>query len=418
MIVLGTQAAARGSRAPSLRELDSQSVELLRPVLMRLGRMAREVVDFWMQHGPDPVHGGFHGFLDRRGQPADPTDKGVIQQARHLWTFSTWFERREPTEAVKAVADNLYRFLVGRMLDREDGEFFYRVSRAGEALDRKKLLYAQSFAIYGLATYGRVFRVPNALDQAVRCFESVDGRAHDASRGGYDQRGDIDWLAPGASKDTNTHIHLMEGFTALLDATGNAKVRDRVSELSQIVGHRLLQSSGYVHADFDLDFGPVGPPLTSYGHDLETAWLLLDACRALGEWPESIVGAALRMGLHSAVHGFDAKKGGYFYAGPPNAGPTQLEKIWWVQFEALPSLWWLHRLTGDPIHLRRLERTLTWLENGQHDPEFGGWFYGINPDGNLGPRGDHKGELWKASYHDLRALAYTEGWIRELLPAP
>jgi mannobiose 2-epimerase len=187
-----------------------------------------------------------------------------------------------------------------------------------------------------------------------------------------------------------------------------------VRELADVCVHKLLQPAGYVHADFERDFTPVGAPLTSYGHDLETGWLLVDACRALGEYPEDVLGGARAMGQHSAERGFDREQGGYFYAGLANQPPAMLEKVWWVEFEALPGLYWLYRLTGDQLHLRRLERTLSWLESGGHDAEFGEWYFAITPDGRVGSRGDHKGELWKASYHQLRALVFTEDWMREL----
>ena len=141
----------------------------------------------------------------------------------------------------------------------------------------------------------------------------------------------------------------------------------------------------------------------------------MDACRALGEYPEDVLAGARAMGQHSAERGFDPERGGYFYAGLANQPPAQLEKVWWVQFEALPGLYWLYRLTGDTLHLARLERTLGWLETGGHDAEFGEWYFAVNPDGSVGQRGDHKGELWKASYHNLRALVLTEDWLRELL---
>ncbi|MBN1607343.1 MAG: AGE family epimerase/isomerase, partial [Polyangiaceae bacterium] len=349
----------RGSHLPGLTsELDGGSSELVQSFLPRLGRMAKELVDFWTTRGPDPVHGGFHGFLDRRGEPASPTDKGVIQQARHLWSLSTWHERREPTACIRGLADSTYQFLVDRMCDPADGEFYYKVTRDGSSVvDSKKLLYAQAFAIYGLCTYGRVFAQREAVGRALRCFASVDARAHDRAHRGYDQRDDIDWLAPGAQKDTNTHIHLLEAFTALLDACGDERVRTRLGELVDVCVHKLLQPQGYVHADFELDYTPVGRPLTSYGHDLETAWLLVDACRALGAYPKDVLDGAHAMGQHSAERGFDRDRGGFFYAGPPGQPPVQFDKVWWVQFEALPGLWWLYRLTGDKVHLTRLDQT-------------------------------------------------------------
>ena len=87
------------------------------------------------------------------------------------------------------------------------------------------------------------------------------------------------------------------------------------------------------------------------------------------------------------------------------------EKIWWIQAEALPALYQLYELAEDPRYFVRLQKTLDFIERYQADAEFGGWYWGITEDGKVGPRGDGKGEEWKAAYHDLRALVFTSEWI-------
>jgi mannobiose 2-epimerase len=142
----------------------------------------------------------------------------------------------------------------------------------------------------------------------------------------------------------------------------------------------------------------------------------MDALDALGTPLEpQISQVALALGKNSAEFGFDREKGGYFEEGIPGGAPVKLEKIWWIQAEALPGLWWLYRLTNDASYLDRLESTLAWIETSQVDREYGEWYWGINPDGSIGPRGDHKGEEWKAEYHALRATLFTSDWIGEAL---
>jgi len=386
----------------------------------RLETLSGDVMAFWKTHGPDPVHGGFYGKHDRRGEPVEDEDKGLIQQARHLWSFSTWYARREPTTEIKAVADSTYRFIADHFLDPKDGEFFYRVSRAGtRVVDAKKLLYAESFAIFALSTYAKVFGHGEAGERALACFRSIDRRAHDATHLGYDQTGEPGWLAPGAQKDTNTHIHLLEAFTALYRQAGDATVRARLEELVRVVVTRIVQPSNYAHKEFYADWRIHEKPIVSYGHDLETAWLLIDALDALGTPLDPHVRqVVLSLGKHAAELGFDQQQGGYFEEGIPGGAATKREKIWWVQAEALPGLWWLYRLGSDVAFLDRLERTLGWIETRQVDHEYGEWFWGINPDGSIGPRGDHKGEEWKAEYHSLRATLFTSDWIKEVLSKP
>lgn len=378
----------------------------------RLDAQARGLVAFWKTFGPDARHGGFHGTLGRDGKPKAPTDKGVIQQARHLWTFSLWYARREPTPEIRAVADHAYRFLIAQLRDPEDGEFFWKVSEQGAVSDRKKLLYAQSFAIFALAQYARSFNSAEALAHALACFRSIDRRAHDQTERGYDQSHEPAWFSPGTQKETNTHIHLLEAFTELYRATGDALVRARLAELVELVSRRIVQPQGYAHKEFRRDFTPLGPALVSYGHDLETSWLLLEALDALGKSRDRVlVEIAIRLGEHSAAAGFDARLGGYFEEGPLGAVATKREKLWWVQAEALAGLYRLYELTAAPEQLTRLEQTLSFIETHQHDREFGEWYWGVLQDGSLGSRGDGKGEEWKASYHGVRALVFTSDWI-------
>jgi mannobiose 2-epimerase len=390
-------------------------VSRLRSLQLRLDALADELIRFWKLHGPDREHGGFHGWNERTGRPLPDADKGLVQQARHLWTFSTWYERREPKPEVRALADGLYAFLSASFQDT-DGELVYRVSRDGKrVVNAQKQLYAESFAIFALSTYARVFGVDDARRCALGCFRALDARLHDDELGGYDQRNDPGWLSPGAEKETNTHLHVLEALTALARATDDPLVVARLDELVQVMARRMVQPAGYTHKEFFRDFRLHGPPAVSYGHDLETSWLLLDALNALGTKDAELVAIARRLGECAAEWGFDREAGGYFEEGPPGGAATKLEKIWWVQAEAVPALWWLYRLSSDRTHLDRLERTLTWIETRQRDAEHGEWFWGILPDGSVGARGDQKGEEWKASYHGVRGMLFTSDWIAQAL---
>src|SRR6185295_10293588 len=104
---------------------------------------------------------------------------------------------------------------------------------------------AESFAILALATYADVFDVPEARQRALACFQSIDRRMHDAEYLGYDETQDPGWLAPGAQKDTNTHIHLLEAFTELYRSSKDETVRARLDEMIKVVATRIVQPSNY-----------------------------------------------------------------------------------------------------------------------------------------------------------------------------
>ncbi len=391
---------------------DSALAVRLNAIQMRLSVLGSEVFDFWKTKGPDRKYGGFYGRLDREGNPGPPTDKGVIQQARHLWAVSTWAGLKNQRTETKPMADSLYQFLTLRFRD-QDGEFFLKVNDAGDrVIDRSKWMYAQGFAIYGLVEYARVFNVPEAGQIALQCFRSLDKRTHDSRYGGYAAPQDPPWLPSGATKDTNTIIHLLEPFTTLYHLSSDALVRERLQELVGIFTDKIVQPQGYAHTEFASDWQPIGSPRVSYGHDLETAWLLLEAARAVGRDGDSkVLNAIKAIGTHASQRGFDPQKGGYFEGGVPQGAANALEKVWWVQAESLLGLWRLYQLTGETVHIDRLESTLTWIENYQRDKQYGEWYWGILPDGSPGSHGNDKGGEWKASYHNLRALLFGESWI-------
>ena len=384
----------------------------LAKVQTRLDHLAEKDWEFWKTHGPDREHGGFHGTLDRTGNPVAPTDKGLIQTTRHLWSTSLWYEKRARTPEVKAFSDDLYRFLMKHFYDAGAKEFHFKVSRSGEPVQTKKVLYANAFAIYALTQYARVYGVREAGDAALACFRAIDTRAHDSKFGGYDQRNDPAWLSPGAEKETNTHLHLMEAFSTLYAYGKDPVVKERLGELIHLFATKILQKEGYARKEFLLDWTPFGEPSVSYGHDIETAWLLVEAAESFGNRDEpAIREAAATLGASSAEWGYDAKHGGFFEEGIPAGVPVKREKIWWIQAEAIPGLYELYRLSRDEKYLERMEKTLAFIEEHQTDREFGGWYWGVLEDGTIGPHGDNKGEEWKASYHDLRALVLTSEWI-------
>ncbi len=422
----GSGGSAGANAGGSVGTLPAADKALLEDVKPRLAALATDGLNFWKTHGPDVNNGGFHRCLDRQGTPCDDSDAGrsgggsatgktkaLLQQARHLWTFSMWYERREQTAEVKAIADDLYAFVTTKMRDSSDGQYFFAVSEDGTTVvDSTKRLYDESFVIYALATYARVFASDQAKQYALDCFASIDA-LHDDTNLGYVVDGNL-FYSSGNIKQTNTQIHLMEAFTALYETTQDASVKARLEETVDVLIDKMLQPAGYVHQEFALDWTPSGEARVSYGHDLETAWLMLESARVLGTPDDSaIVDAAKTMALKSSADGFDAMYGGYAQSGLASGTADDLDKEWWEQFEALAGLLQLYRRTGDATHLTRLEATLDFIEAHLHDTQYGEFYPQTDRSGT--PSSQTKGNFWKESYHTMRALVFTEDWIADML---
>lgn len=386
-------------------------------IQLRLDRLASELVQFWLRHGIDYQYGGFHGTLDRAGRAVEPSHKNLITQARYLWAFSAWYERRESTTFIAAVAHGTYRFISEHLWDPNEGEFRLEATREGRLRSSAKPLCAQAAAIHALATYARVFRHDAAKALALRCFDTVELRAYDRAHGGYDRSGELIWALPAGSKDVSTHLGWLEALMALYELCSESRVRQRLTDLVTLIAERFKCAPDYLHQQFSAEWKPVGDGFRSFGHELQAAWSLVEASRTLGMRQLSAFESALALGRAAAEYGFDKEQGGFHHVGSPAGEPLGREKLAWVQGEALPALWWLHRLGGGDVQMLRLARTLDWIERQQRDSEHGEWHWGVSPEGGVLERSDAKSAGLRATHHVLRGLLYTSDWIRDHLNA-
>jgi mannobiose 2-epimerase len=170
-------------------------------------------------------------------------------------------------------------------------------------------------------------------------FKWLDAHGHDAANGGYFEafarhgtpviarREDVspprsaDGLGtPYGYKSMNTHIHLLEAVTALYQASGDAGVRGRLEELLGVVRDRVAVEPGCLNYYFTPDWRAV-PMHDSFGHDVETAYLMVEAAEALGRPDDEATWRSARAIVdHALEWGWDRKHGGFFYGGQAFAG--------------------------------------------------------------------------------------------------
>ena len=384
------------------------------------------LVDFYLPAAVDRANGGFLENLDAQGR-FDPTgEKFLVMQGRQLWFFSRLAEAGIEREAALAAARGGFRFLQDKMRDAGQGGYFAKVTAAGEPVDVRKHAYLHSFALYGLVAYHRASRDPAALIAARELFGVMEKRMHDGANGGYHEFFHRDWRRVadpnekgyvGAinTKTYNTHLHLLESFAELYRVWPDPELRLRLLELLAI------NTNTVKHPDFNHnvdgwtpDWKVIATPRNlraSYGHDVECAWLVLDAARTVSlplapyrNWAEALVGASVRLG-------YDREHGGFFYGGALGQPADDKKKEWWVQAEALVSMLEMHRLTGDATCLKRFDETLAFIERHHIAPE-GGWYATRNADGT--PLRNNRSTLWQGAYHGGRALMLSAKLLEEI----
>jgi len=406
---------------------NTDNTETLNRIKERTHKLATKIADFWLAHGPDKENGGIYGFHDIKGVPDKNADKGLIQQARHLWFFSLLRKENFNNPSNLAVLDdichNIYNFIITKFRDPEDNLFYFSVSANGNQVKSDiKQFYANAFAIYALSQYGMTFpkHSEQSKEYALNCFHAMVTKGFDSDFGGYDQSQDPWYFSAKerqdkVTKDYNTHLHILEAFTALYLFTKDSEVKEKLNSLTDIFLNKMISSRNYIHLRFKGDWTPYGDPIVSYGHDLEAIWLLKEAMDALGRNEEATaIKKLIKVGAHSAKKGFDSDKGGYFEEGVPNGDVIKSRKIWWVQAEALNGLLYLYKWTGKRKYLKRINRTLDWIEQYQLNKETGEWYSDLNSDGTPQPNAlKTTGNLWKTAYHAGRACVYFQNWIHE-----
>ena len=396
--------------------------------------MLREsVIDFYLPGCIDQVNGGYHEIL-REGKFAGAGEKFLTLQARHLWLFSTLASAGYEAEKSLAAASHGYDFLQSKMLDREHGGYFSKVTDEGEIKDARKHAYLNSFALYALVAFAQASsneHKPQALQAAKDLFEILESKAYDETFGGYVEFFERDWKpvtdarAPGyvgavGHKTYNTHLHLLESYAELYRAGPNERVRKRLAELITINVSTVRYPTENNNIDaFQRDWTIVREPRNlraSYGHDVECVWLVMDAARTIGMSPALLVNWATGLSENCLRFGYDRDHGGFYNGGPLGKPADDLKKTWWVQTEALLGALEMYRLTSDEKFYRIFEQTLDFCEKFQIAKE-GGWWATRSADGSA-VADKTRTSPWQGGYHSGRALMLSAKWLEEIAQSP
>ncbi len=390
------------------------------------------ILPFWLRFARDNENGGFWGKLAADGTADKSACKGLVQHARYLWSFSAFYQH-QPRVEFKDFADHGYRFLTENFYDPQFGGYYYHVTAVGKPLVLAKHIYANSFVIFAFARYARVFDHAEAKERALQLADLLERYARDDRFGGYHESFTRDWQPAdqltdfgiaGRRKTMNSHIHMMEAYSELYRTSQSAGVEHNLQQIIDIILTKVYDSKEQsLGLFFEPDWRRIDS-ITSFGHDIETAWLLVEASKTLAgyRWQE-VRSTALSLITQVLANGLDHQTGGVFNekhltAGIKTAAAQPAEtfdrsKVWWVQAEAMVGFLTAWRLTNKQDYWDAFHNVLNWILNHQVDREFGDWYNVIDVYGNV--IGD-KASVWKACYHNGRAcleiLHHLDDWLR------
>ena len=369
--------------------------------------LTRDILPWWSERMLDPA-GGFWGrvtgeWVLERGAP-----RGAVMHARILWTFSAAYRLLGDPEYLR-VATHAKRYLIDKFYDREFGGVYWTLNADGEPLDEKKQFYALGFAIYGLSEYARATGDGEALDYAVKLFESIEEHSFDPVRGGYTEACTRDWgeiADPRLSekdaaerKTMNTHLHILEPYTALHRVWPDERLTRQLRGLVELFLERIEQPSHHLGLFFDDEWRLRGGGV-SYGHDIEASWLLVEAALELGDdaLTARVKEHAKKIAL-AALEGMNPDGSMNYHR--HEDGHIDTERHWWVQAEAVVGQSWLWRHHGVEAMLEGARRTWSYIREKLLDPQGGEWWWSADENGTPN-RTDDKAGLWKCPYHNGR----------------
>ncbi len=396
--------------------------------------LERHVVAVRYPRTVDRERGGFHATYGRDWTPRPDSARFIVYQARSAWLPAQLALARPLRKDEQLVyARHGAQYIASAFWDREHGGFHDWLQADGSVdavAGAVKTAYGQSFAVYALATVYRATQDPAVLDLAQRGFRWIEAHYRDDPNPGYlgGVRRDGTRLPfdpdspnppqdaignPSAYKAMNPHIHLLEAYTELLKAWPDPLLKRRTEELLLFARDRLYVDPGALHLLLTPEGRPIPGP-DSFGHDVETTFLMLEAEEALGGPRDPRTYRAARLLTdHTLAWGWDPKTGQLFNEGSA-LGPAHDRSLqWWAQYEWLNALSLMHTLEGKKTtkYWEAFTKAWTYTRATFLDPEFGGIYQGIDAQGNLNRE---KSQNWFAGYHTGRALLLVADRMRAL----
>ncbi len=403
--------------------------------------LSKELLPFWLDRCKDEKNGGYITHFDKDGNDTGEDEKSMLGQARIVYIFSSAYRNGHGGEQSKEFASHGVDFLLDKMWDKEHDGFYWLTDRAGNALINEKIIYGHSFAIYSLSEYTLATGDKRGIEYAEKCFDLLQKHCADTHFGGYFEMFDRNWKlkGPGAAggdrKTLDVHMHLMEAYTTLYECTGKEVHRRKLLETIELLIDKVLHPkyrtgvpqffadwSVAPQIKFDIvwgwdrfsDDGSKGnaEDNTSYGHNVEFAWLLMHALDIL-KIPISEYGDIIQKQYdHALADGIDWEYGGVYVEGSHAGGVYDKEKEFWQNAEMLIALTQACEVLDMEKYWPVYMNVHKFVFDKQINHEVGEWWPLLTRQGE--PIWTHMSHNWKINYHSVRSMIETLNRLRTI----
>lgn len=369
--------------------------------------LKNNILLFWEKYSVDPT-GGFYGSLSRNGNPIINASKGVVLNARILWTYSTAY-RMYGDSTYCALADRAQRYFIDYFIDSQYGGVYWEINAGGTPLNTHKHAYGCSFAIYGLSEHFRATGNIKSLEKAIDIYIDIENKIKDPINDGYIESFTREWNISEkqgfggnneSTKTMNTHIHILEAYTSLYRVWRDNILRERLVRIIDLIITKFYDSNTHHLICYcDSDWNNLDD-IDSYGHDIETSWLLIEAAEVLGdslifETCKKVSLELVNISLKEGVNSMGAMMN------ERNNNTIHKHVSWWCQAETIVGCIHAWKLTNKYFYLDSAFRTWEFIKYQMIDKDYGEWFRTILEDGTP-CYNEPKASMWNCPYHNSR----------------
>jgi len=401
--------------------------------------LAEKLLPFWTRRIVEPKYGGFQANYDENGERTKVREKTLLCQGRSIFALSFMLRQGHDWRGSRRMIRQGIDFLKRHFRDAAHDGYYWIVDADGTPIDRNKVMYGHSFLVYGLAEHALATGDKASRQEACRLFDLIASEASDVRHGGFFEHFKEDFrLAGGGSaggslKSLDVHMHLMEAFTTLYELTRLPKHRRALEHVIELIFDRMIDpKSGLGVAMFTRDWRPVNniqldtvwgadrfddqgkpPDVTSFGHNIELAWLYLHSQDVLGVPRKNSLDRVLPLFEHTRRYGVDREYGGLYVEGRRRGDIVDTDKEFWQQAEALVGFLDAYLLTKDTQYLDAFRRVYDFVFQNMVHPELGEWYCLCGREG--GVKRSWLGSHWKICYHTLRSVTLVCRKLRQVV---
>ncbi|MFT3682663.1 MAG: AGE family epimerase/isomerase [Ferruginibacter sp.] len=368
----------------------------------------QSILHYWMQYTLDETNGGFFGKIDNNNIVTGEAPKGAVLNARILWAFAAAYNLTG-TAVYLEIANRAYAYISDHFIDKKYGGVYWSVDYKGHPLETKKQVYALSFLLYGCSEYYKCNRSGEVKQNAQVLYGLIEKYSFDNIHTGYLEAFTREWQPihdlrlsekdANEKKTMNTHLHVLEAYTSLYRAWPDTGLRKSIELLIKNFTEHIIGKDDHLRLFFDEEWNVKGD-IISYGHDIEAAWLLLEAAEAIDDTAiiAQIKQTAVRIAT-ATLAGLD-NDGGLWYE--TAHGHLVKEKHSWPQAEAMVGFFTAWQITGEEKYLQLSVNSWNFTKEFIKDNINGEWFWGVDKE-NQPMKGMDKVGFWKCPYHSSRA---------------